>query len=153
MQTSLYMWLAGSEVAWLITSSKSVWTTSSPMLQPSPVASLNALQLMHDYFNFMMNDLPRDLKLFCRKFAYEIKFGGRSDNFHSIQLDLDRTTNWTDSNCMLLTIAKSQNLHLVSKNCPTLSFPDSNGVSIPVLQAHHTKDLGIIVDSSLRPTA
>lgn len=104
-------------------------------------------------FLVMVNDLPNEHRLFCRMFADDTKLGGRSDTVPSIQLDLDRTADWTRRNCMHLNAAKSQHLHFGRNACPNLVFPDPTGVPVPIPQAQSVKDLGILIDSSLSPTA
>lgn len=74
-------------------------------------------------------------------FAGDTKLGGRNNNVPSIPLDLDRTTGWTDSNCMLLNAAES-----------TPSFWEQS-LSCYGPLANCAKDLEILVQSSLSPTA
>lgn len=54
---------------------------------------------------------------------------------------------------MLLYTAKSQHLKFVRIACPFLFFPGPNGVHIPIPQANRAKDLGILANNSLSPTA
>lgn len=54
---------------------------------------------------------------------------------------------------MFLNASKSQHLHFGPSPPPTLLFPDENGIEVPLPQVMATKDLGVIVQSTLSPRA
>lgn len=97
------------------------------------------------------NDLLRDLQLFFCTFVDDTKLDGRSDNASLIQPNFNRASEWTENNCMLLYAANRTHLHFGRNAYPTLVFPDHNGAAVPILQAHYSKNLGILVNSSLIP--
>lgn len=49
---------------------------------------------------------------------------------------------------MQLKVIYRQHLRFLEKTCPSLIFPDPNGIFISITQAQNEKDLGIRVNSS-----
>lgn len=103
-------------------------------------------------FLVMVNDLPEVVNQFCLLFADDTKIGGRSVQREVIQADLLAVDAWAGRNGMLLNASKSQHMHIGGTPSSPLLLPDENGTLIPLPLVSSAKDLGIMIDSSLKPT-
>ena len=99
-------------------------------------------------FSLFVNDLPKCLSNKCLLFADDLKvfrqIGCSADTF-SLQADLDRIRNWSNTWRLFLNVNKCSVLTLTLKKTP-LQFDYTLG---DIILNRVQKDLGIFIDSRL----
>ncbi|KAJ7411111.1 RNA-directed DNA polymerase from mobile element jockey-like protein [Willisornis vidua] len=119
--------------------------------QPVTTGLLQGSDLVHDLFNFFINDLDAGLKGILSKFADDTKLEGAADSLEgskALQRNLDRLEDWAMTNHMKLDKGKCHILHLEWGN-PGCSYRLGN----EMLESSATeRDLGVLTSSKLNVT-
>lgn len=85
--------------------------------------------------------------------ADDNNMGGKTADGEIIQSDLLTMVKWGSKNGMFLTASKGQYWRVSPSPSPTVLFLNENGTDVPLAQVMATKDLFLIVQSTLKQHA
>ena len=100
-------------------------------------------------FTIFINDLPKDIDVYCKLFADDTKVLDGADRKDSIQKDLDKLQEWSELWQLLFNVDKCKVLHMGKNNPNNVYFMRMNDEIIEIKACTEEKDLGVTFDSNL----